>query len=104
MFPRVHAPGEAAQSEFTHMISLDVTFGGVPFEHLVFHLVLVYSNSNTLKPYRSASAMKSIGSPSGQTWGSFVGRRPSRVLVLGLDRAGATHQPVAEDLRRDGQL
>jgi hypothetical protein len=44
IFPQVHEPGEAAQSDFTHMTSLGVTLGGVPFPHLVFHLVLVYSN------------------------------------------------------------
>jgi hypothetical protein len=44
LFPQVHEPGEAAQSDFTHMSSLGVTLGGVPFEHLVYHLVLVYSN------------------------------------------------------------
>src|SRR5919199_323265 len=44
IFPQVHEPGEAAQSDFTHMTSLGVTLGGLPFPHLVFHLVLVYSN------------------------------------------------------------
>ncbi len=44
MFPQIHEPGEAAQSDFTHMSSLNVTLGGLPFPHLVFHLVLVYSN------------------------------------------------------------
>src|SRR5919199_5731923 len=44
IFPQVHEPGEAAQSDFTHMTSLGVTLGGVPFPHLVYHLVLVYSN------------------------------------------------------------
>jgi len=44
MFPQVHEPGEAAQSDFTHMSSLGITLGGVPFAHLVYHLVLVYSN------------------------------------------------------------
>ncbi|MBV9914069.1 MAG: IS21 family transposase [Sinobacteraceae bacterium] len=44
IFPQVHEPGEAAQSDFTHMSSLGVTLGGVPFPHLVYHLVLVYSN------------------------------------------------------------
>ena len=44
IFPQVHEPGEAAQSDFTHMTNLDVTLGGVLFPHLVFHLVLVYSN------------------------------------------------------------
>jgi transcriptional regulator with XRE-family HTH domain len=44
IFPQVHEPGEAVQSDFTHMTSLGVTLGGVPFPHLVYHLVLVYSN------------------------------------------------------------
>jgi len=44
MFAQVHEPGEAAQSDFTYMNSLGVTLGGVSFPHLVYHLVLVYSN------------------------------------------------------------
>jgi hypothetical protein len=43
-FPQVHQPGEAAQSDFTHMADLGVTLGGVAFPHLLFHLVFVYSN------------------------------------------------------------
>lgn len=43
-FPQVHQPGEAAQSDFTHMMDLGITLGGVPFPHLLFHLVFVYSN------------------------------------------------------------
>ena len=43
-FPQVHRPGVAAQSDFTHMTSLGVTLAGVPFPHLVFHLVFPYSN------------------------------------------------------------
>jgi transposase len=44
MFAQVHVPGEVAQSDFTHMTALGVTLGGVPFAHLVYHLVLTYSN------------------------------------------------------------
>lgn len=43
-FPQVHEPGRAAQSDFTHMTDLGVTLGGIAFPHLVFHLVLTYSN------------------------------------------------------------
>ena len=43
-FPQVHHPGLAAQSDFTHMTDLGITLGGVPFPHLLFHLVLTYSN------------------------------------------------------------
>jgi hypothetical protein len=44
IFPQVHPPGIAAQSDFTHMADLRVTLGRVPFPHLLFHLVFVYSN------------------------------------------------------------
>jgi len=43
-FAQVHQPGIVAQSDFTHMTDLGVTLAGVPFAHLLFHLVLPYSN------------------------------------------------------------
>jgi hypothetical protein len=43
-FPQVHQPGRAAQSDFTHLTDLGITLGGVPFPHLLYHLVFVYSN------------------------------------------------------------
>jgi transposase len=44
MFPQVHLPGRMAQSDFTSMNALDVSLAGTPFPHLVYHLVLTYSN------------------------------------------------------------
>lgn len=44
IFPQVHEPGQIAQSDFTHMTDLGITIAGSPFPHLVFHLVLTYSN------------------------------------------------------------
>ncbi len=43
-FAQMHTPGRLAQSDFTHMNDLTVTLGGLPFPHLVYHLVLTYSN------------------------------------------------------------
>jgi len=43
-FAQVHQPGIAAQSDFTHMADLGITLAGIPFAHLLFHLVLPYSN------------------------------------------------------------
>jgi len=43
-FSQVHHPGRLCASDFTHMKSLAVTIGGQPFEHLVYHWVLTYSN------------------------------------------------------------
>jgi hypothetical protein len=44
MFEHVHTPGEAAQSDFTHMEEFNVTTAGQPFPHLLYHCVLTYSN------------------------------------------------------------
>jgi hypothetical protein len=43
-FSQVHHPGRLCASDFTHMNSLQVTIAGQPFEHMVYHLVLTYSN------------------------------------------------------------
>lgn len=43
-FPQVHKPGKLSQSDFTHMGKLGVTIGSVPFDHLIYHFVLTYSN------------------------------------------------------------
>ena len=43
-FSQVHHPGRLCASDFTHMKSLAVTIGGQPFDHLVYHFVLTYSN------------------------------------------------------------
>ena len=43
-FPQVHSPGRVAQSDFTHLTDLGITLGGVPFPHLLYHLVFTYSN------------------------------------------------------------
>jgi hypothetical protein len=43
-FPQQHHPGELCQSDFTHMGYLGVTIQGQPFDHLIYHFVLTYSN------------------------------------------------------------
>lgn len=43
-FSQVHKPGRLCASDFTHMTSLGVTIQGQPFEHLMYHFVLTYSN------------------------------------------------------------
>jgi hypothetical protein len=48
MFAQRHEPGEAAQSDFTHMTDLGVLLGGEPFAHMVFHMVLTYSNMEAI--------------------------------------------------------
>ena len=46
-FAQVHKPGELCQSDFTSMNSLGVTIQRQPFEHLLYHFVLTYSNWET---------------------------------------------------------
>ena len=46
-FPQKHKPGMLCQSDFTHMDSLGVTIMGQPFDHLMYHFVLTYSNWET---------------------------------------------------------
>jgi hypothetical protein len=43
-FDQVHHPGRLCASDFTHCGDLAVTIGGLPFDHLVYHFVLTYSN------------------------------------------------------------
>jgi hypothetical protein len=46
-FDQVHAPGAVGASDFTCMNDLHVTLAGQPFDHLVYHFVLTYSNWET---------------------------------------------------------
>jgi hypothetical protein len=43
-FPQEHRPAELGASDFTYMNSLGVTLAGQPFEHMLYHFVLTYSN------------------------------------------------------------
>jgi len=47
MFPQKHYPGELSQSDFTHMGCSGVSINNVPFEHMIFHFVLTWSNWET---------------------------------------------------------
>jgi len=43
-FPQRHEPGALSQSDFTDLSRLGVTIQGEPFEHLIYHFTLTYSN------------------------------------------------------------
>src|SRR5207249_723311 len=47
-FSQVHEPGRLGASDFTHMNELGVTIAGQPFEHMIYHFVLTYSNWEAL--------------------------------------------------------
>ena len=46
-FAQVHHPGRLSASDFTYCTDLHVTIAGVPFDHLIYHFVLTYSNWET---------------------------------------------------------
>lgn len=46
-FSQHYRPGEVCQSDFTYMRALGVTIQGQPFDHLIYHFVLPYSNWET---------------------------------------------------------
>lgn len=48
-FSQVYKPGEQCQSDFTEMNSLAITILGQPFEHLLYHFVLPYSNCESVE-------------------------------------------------------
>lgn len=53
--PQEHRPGEAMQTDFTSMNSLAITIAGEPYEHLLCHSVLPYSDWSWSTPCRSES-------------------------------------------------
>jgi hypothetical protein len=56
-FPQVREPGQSMQFDWTHAKELSVTIGGKPFEHLLAHAVLPYSNWEWAVPCRSESLL-----------------------------------------------
>jgi hypothetical protein len=46
-FAQEYSPGLLCQSDFTHMGNLHVTIAGEGFDHMIYHLVLPYSNWET---------------------------------------------------------
>ncbi len=46
-FPQNHEPGDLSSSDFTNMKKLYITIAGIPFDHLLYHFVLTYSNWET---------------------------------------------------------
>lgn len=46
-FAQVYEPGQLSESDFTWMNELGILIAGQPFDHLVYHFVLPYSNWET---------------------------------------------------------
>jgi Mu transposase, C-terminal domain len=46
-FTQIHYPGRLCASDFSHCTDLGVTINGLPFDHMIYHFVLTYSNWET---------------------------------------------------------
>lgn len=57
IFPQHHEPGEVLQLDWTHASELGVTIQGEPFNHLLCHAVLPYSNWEWAVPCHSESGL-----------------------------------------------
>src|SRR5258705_2045632 len=68
MFPQEHRPGEAAQSDFTVMNELGITLGGETFDHMLFHMVLPYSNWEAASICFSESFESLVSGLQGALW------------------------------------
>jgi len=77
-FPQAHRPGEAMQTDFTSGNRLGVTIAGEPFDHLLCHSVLPYSN------WQSATVCVSES--------MLALRRGVQTALFGLGRVPRKHQ------------
>lgn len=55
IFPQKHLPGDLCASDFTNMNRLGVTIEHQPYEHIIYHFVLTYSNWETFTVCMSES-------------------------------------------------
>jgi hypothetical protein len=75
-FAQVHEPGRLCASDFTNMNSLNVTIGGQPLPHLLYHFVLTYSNWESVQVCFAESFESLSGGLQKALW--EVGGAPAR--------------------------
>jgi hypothetical protein len=58
-FAQEHRAGELCESDFTHLTDIEITIGGEPFAHMLYHFVLTYSNweTGTICPAESFASL-----------------------------------------------
>lgn len=99
-FAQAHRPGEALQTDFTHASRLGITIAGEPFDHLLCHSVLPYSN------WESATSCVSESMPAlkrgVQTALFRLGRVPERHQTD--HSTAATHQDLGSSKGRSFNL
>ena len=91
MFPQIHDPGGLGASDFTNMNSLGITINRQPFDHLLYHFTLTYSNWEFAAVCFSES-FEAISSGLQQAFWELGGvprkhRRPSKLCARSLSAA-----------------
>lgn len=87
-FQQLHRPGEVMEFDWTHATVLNVTIGDRPFDHLLAHGVLPYSNAEWAVPCVSESSLSLKAGVQAAFW-AFGGV----TKILQTDQSGtATHQ------------
>jgi len=93
-FSQVHHPGRLCASDFTHMKSLGVTIGGQPFDHLVYHWVLTYSNWESITICFSESFESLSEGLQNAVWelGGVPGRHRTDRMSLAVNNGSSTKE------------
>ena len=60
IFEQIHIPGKMAQSDFTEMDKLEITIGGMPFDHLLYHVVLTPTRITSRSRFASRKALNRL--------------------------------------------
>jgi len=79
-FAQRHHPGRLSASDFTHMSELGITIQGQCFPHLLYHLVLTYSNWESATVCFSESFESLCEGFQNAVW--ELGKVPQRVSVM----------------------
>jgi len=64
VFDQIHRPSQLGASDFTHMNDLRVTLTVQPFDHMVYHFVLTYSQLGDWHSLRPPDLWDSVVEPS----------------------------------------
>ena len=94
MFRQIHDAGDLAASDFTNMNSLNITIAGQPFDHLVYHFVLTYSNWESVTVCASESFEALSDGLQNALWelGGVPRRHRSDSLTAAVNNLSATRE------------
>jgi hypothetical protein len=94
IFRQVHGAADLAASDFTHMNSLGITIARQPFEHMVYHFVLTYSNWESVSLCASESFEAFSDGLQNALWelGGVPRRHRSDSLTAAVNNLSATRE------------